>query len=281
MNPGAVILDDWRYRSREEELEAARWYLCGRLSLQTRLDSGSFGNAVYSYEWLRHVAVLWKGPRADLDLATSLNPAISEIWRSEGFPDRPFPMLSADTQSKIKCWFEAEWPAAMIEDAQALQQRGVFEKFIKLAAEPGAKPEVPLGPGAVAIVLTLLDSEGIEAVLKSVERLLKERSGSSSSKRGRQSAGRRKSLNPLYKLKDLAGARVFALLGYDARAANQWAYDNQPRDPKTNRRIPWFDQKGPRTKSQPLHRNRRDWLLVINRFSQKLSSVRGFTIEPL
>jgi hypothetical protein len=271
MKPSSLILDAWKYLSPDEELESSRWYLCARLNAQIKLDAGSLGNAVYCYERLRHAATFLEAVQPDRDLLLSLNPAVGQIFLTEGFPERPFAMLAPEAQANIRCCFEAEWPAAMIEDAEVLQRRGVFNQFISLSAEPGIKAEVPLGPGAAAIVLSVFDDHGIDSVLRDTERLLRERAERFGARRGRELAGERKKENPLYRLKDLASARVFALLECDVRAANKWVRDNQPRDPKNNRRIPWFGQKSSRNKIQPLHRNQRDWEAAINRFSQNLN----------
>jgi hypothetical protein len=47
----------WNYASRDDELEAIRWYLVGRLDPQTKLKS-QLGTAVNAFEYLRHAIEL-------------------------------------------------------------------------------------------------------------------------------------------------------------------------------------------------------------------------------
>jgi hypothetical protein len=128
----------WPYESRERELEAIRWYLTGRLDIDTKLDV-SLGNAVAAYEYLRHVAgtpafpnwkQLQKDPEAALELY--LKPDIARILLANRFPKAPFYRLSKKTQRQIKFWFSDDRGSAVrCQDIRVLHARGVLGRVCK------------------------------------------------------------------------------------------------------------------------------------------------------
>jgi hypothetical protein len=275
----------WDYASREDELEAIRWYLVGRLDVQTKLSS-QLGAAVNAYEHLRHAVkfpTFQQSFRVQLKLVGIsiqlwTDPVTGRLLLAPEFPARPFTKLSPGSREAVLRDFEpkllAFYPTAIWE----LDYWGVLKKLSELAkddAEETATGEVEVFSQVSVIPFTVDFLAGVTGAQQSFRRWIKENKHRFAERDGRSLAGARAKNNPLGQLKDLAAARLLALHNFDPAQASRWAWENQPRDSQ-GRVIPWFKMRNAKTRktkeASPVFEDLRDWNQTAKRFEKNLDT---------
>lgn len=278
----STVLANWRYECRNDELEALRWYLTGRLDVNVKLTY-PLGNAVAIYELLRHLSTPPEYPdsltglvqtKPTLALALLNNPVVAEIVLSNGFREVPFYRLLPKTQAAIIRWISYT-PSVYCEDIRALHARDVYQKQIEraqamAAADSYVPAEIKCSPEVSVISFTIFHSHGLASVQRGFAQWLKANKHRFP-KGGRAAAGLRQKDNPCYKLKDVAVARLLSLNKFDPDEANTWTEYNQPCD-KDGKHFAWFRNKGENSRG-PLFRNRRDWKRSLNRFEKSVANL--------
>ena len=232
------------------------------------------------YEYLRHVAAApgspnWKQLQKDSEVALELylRPEIGRILLANGFPKEPFYRLSKKTQRQIKFWFSHDMsPAIRCEDIRVLHRLGVFTQLAEqaeaIAAAGGYVPaEIQCGPDWGVVCFSFFSDCEPEAARRVFDQWL-EVNAHRFKKAGRAGAGRRAKDNPLYRIKDLAAARLLALHDFDHTAMNNWTARNQPRD-KDGKHFAWFGNKA-RNSRGPLIQVPREGRLLLARFEKTL-----------
>jgi hypothetical protein len=279
---------EWDYASREDELEAIRCYLTGRLDLQRKLDL-RLGTIVNIYEYLRH-AVKFPFPENPdlpnhgkvLQLPMKAIGACELIWpdletgqwlKVSEFPTLPFTKLCESSRGVVLSFLEAQSPAFHVLDITELADWGLLDEFSELAeVSASSKERVPaeieFSEGKSVFAIEVNFGAGVKAVDRFYERWKEENRHRFAN--ARSLAGVRANAGCLLGLKDLAAARLLALQDYDPIEASQWAQTNQPRDPE-KRRIPWVNKRKGKGRSL-LFRNLRDWDRAVNRFGHNLHS---------
>ena len=246
---GSII--KWSYVSRDDELEAIRWYLTGRLDQQTELDL-KWGAAVNAYEHLRHVVNLpelgrfVQVPLKLIRTGVLLGTDVKTELKTPEFPELPFTELSTTSKNAVLFYCKAECPTFYPMDITEVADWGVLKDLSKLAkdeknSEKTVIAEVEVSPQHSAIVCSVDFSAGAKRAKYWIERWIEENKNRFA-KSGRPQAGTRAKNNPLVELKDLAVARLLALHSFDPIKASRWARANQPRNSE-GRLIPWFNRR--------------------------------------
>jgi hypothetical protein len=275
------ITIEWDYASREDELEAIRWYLTGHLDLQTKLDL-RLGTAVNIYEYLRHAV---KRPNLKfLQLPMKAIGAYELIWpdpetgqwlKVPEFPQLPFTKLTADSRETVLRFLDAKFPAFQDVGVQEFVDWGIAKALSKLAkvskySKERVIAEVEVCPQISVIPFVVDFSKGPkEAERAAVDWIRQNRHRFTD---GRSLAGRRAGDNPCLGLKDLAVTRLLYFHNSDVKEARKWARKSHPRDPNDHL-IPWFNKRGAKPFSDVL-KDPRDWMLAVPRFKKNL---QGFT----
>jgi hypothetical protein len=264
----------WHWESIDDEYRANRWYLTGRLDVDTKLDR-SLANAVEVFEYLRHAAadpifLNWKERcQEDPDLAGLLNLCcgIGEIVLSEGFPKLPFFRLPPENKEEIRCWFGAS--AARWEDFRDLHAQGInlieFCDRIEEGEDIHAESEANEKEGVFHFMIPY--SAGISAAQREFARLLQ--ANRFRFPKGRALAGARKKGNPLSRLKDLVCARLLALHDFKYKKVNNWVKYYCP-CAKDGTKFPVFGKKR-KNSGDPLFKATRDAHRALARFEKNLA----------
>jgi hypothetical protein len=272
---------EWSYRSRDDELEAIRWYLTGHLDAQTKLDL-EWGAAVNAYEHLRHVVKLPNRARSlqvPLKLIRTawyfLADAKTELHLPQ-FPELPFGKLSPTSKNSVLRRFNgAEYPAFHPMDITEVHDWGVLEDLAKLykaskRSEDTVVAEVEVSPQQSVIVCSIDFDAGPARAEHWFKRWI-ETNKHRFAKAGRSQAGTRAKNSPLIELKDLAVARLLALHSFNSNEASRWARSNQPRDSE-GKKIPWFNKRSAKNGGavSALFKEHRDWNRAASRFEKNL-----------
>jgi hypothetical protein len=280
----AFEFPSWSYSDRQEEMEAIRQYLAGRLGKLPY--SAEAGRAAVLYEHLRHHHQLFnlKKPGEILpnETQTAYEARISEVIHASGFPEKPFTQLAEEDQQNIILYFLGGQPSVRLEDIRFLKKLGVldklqeaaeqalrerrFEKGKLMTAQGRIQARIEREPGLEDIVFTVDYREGKDAARRAWEQIIEQDSVKFASARN-ENIARQRATDPRLFLKRLAAARLLVLCG-DYKAARKWALHNQVLTPAGDP-IPWYDVKRATKKgkkSRPKfffcapYKHKRNWL---------------------
>jgi hypothetical protein len=278
---------EWDYVSREDELEAVRWYMVGRLDVRTKLNP-QLGASVNAHEHLRH-AVKFSTSQRSFRVHLKLVGETIQLWAdSTGqlfcnvpeFPKLPFTKLPPDSRKAVLWQFEPGLLAFYPTAAWKLEHWGVLKKLSELAkdwidVEGPVIGEVEVFSQVSVIPFTVDFGASVTEAQRSFGRWIKENEYRFAEKEGRSLAGARAKNNPLGELKDLSVARLLALHKFDPVQASRWAWENQPRDSQ-GRIIPWFKMRNTDVrkskKASPVFVDLRDWKQTVERFEKNLEA---------
>jgi hypothetical protein len=276
----------WSYSSRDDELEAIRWYLVGRLDPQTKLDL-RLSIGVNLYEYLRH-AVHRPNPGRFLQVPMKsigacevifADPQTGQWLKIPEFPKLPFPKLSLSSKAIALEFLNAKYPAFNPVDIAELAHWGVLKELSELGKI--AKGSEQIVPGEIevfrqtsVIPFAVNFGAGVKEFERSVQHWIRE-NRHRFAKDGRSLAGARARDNPCNQLKDLAVARLLSLHGFDIGEASKWARRSQPRDSE-GRLVPWFNKRGGRGRwLSGIFKDQRDWMRAVERFQKNLQAFLG------
>jgi hypothetical protein len=276
----------WGYSSPEEELETIRWYLVGRLDLQTKLDP-RLSVGVNAYEYLRHAVHLpnlgrfLQVPMKSIGACEAIfpDPETGQWLKVPEFPKLPFPKLSLSSKEIVLEFLNAKYPAFNPVDIAELAYWGVLEELLELAkitkgSERIVPAEIEVFRQTSVIPFAVNFGAGVKEAERSVQHWIRE-NRHRFAKDGRSLAGARARNNPSGELKDLAIARLLYLNDFNIQEASKWARKSRPRD-SDGRLIPWFNKRGGRGRwfSGPF-KDQRDWTRALERFKKNLQAFLG------
>jgi hypothetical protein len=294
----------WPYSDLQEEFEAIRQYLTGRLGkLPYSIEAG---RAAVLYEHLRHHHQLFnlKKPGEILpeETQTAYEARISEVIHAPGFPEKPFIQLAEEYQQNIILYFLGGQPSVRLEDIRLLKKLGVLDKLQAKAEQAFGERRLEKGkliivnrttatrnriqarierePGLEDMIITVDYRQGKKAAQQAWEQIIEKNSARFASVRIKNIARQRKT-DPRLFLKRLVVARLLVLCdGY--KAALEWALENQLTTPE-GFPIPWYGvkhaaPKGKKSRSKFFfrapYRHKRNWSKAAGKAFQFVEDMR-------